>query len=381
MKLLHTADLHLGRIFFGRHLTPDQEFLLDQVVTIAEQHQVDACLIAGDVYDRGVPPTEAIELLDRFLIKLVIERGIQVIVIAGNHDSPERIGFGSSILSSGGLHMRGTLAEGLQPVSLRDEHGELLVYPIPFCEPSRVRFLSGDESIKTHDDAMKYWMKNINDNRPTGIRSVVMTHAFMVGGSPTEDSERPLSIGGAEFVETSHFVGIDYVALGHLHRPQQVRSESIQYAGSLMPYSFSESTHKKSVTLVEFGKDGLNRVERFPLELRRQVKIVKGELEDLLKTKGSDDYIMAELTDTRALLNPFARLKEVYPNLMHLVQPHFLRGLEDNIYINPHDLSRKSDLELYGDFFNYVTGRDCPTESKEWLASIIEELRKEEIQQ
>ena len=208
-----------------------------------------------------------------------------------------------------------------------------------------------------------------------------MAHAFMVGGSPTEDSERPLSIGGAEFVETSHFEGIDYVALGHLHRPQHVHSESIQYAGSLMPYSFSESTHKKSVTLVEFGRDGLDRVERIPLELKRQVKIIKGELEDLLKTKGSEDYIMAELTDTRALLNSFARLKDVYPNLIHLVQPYFLRGLDDKIDISPADLNRKSDLELYGDFFNFVTGRDCPTESKEWLASIIEELRKEEIQQ
>jgi len=380
MKLLHLADLHIGRIFFGVHLTKDQEFLLEQVVDIAEQNKVDACLIAGDVYDRGVPPTEAIELLDKFLKILILDKGIPVVIIAGNHDSPERIDFGSSILASGGLHMRGVPSEDLKPVCLHDKYGKLYIYPIPFCEPSRVRLISGDDSIRFHDDAMKYWMKCTNEIHPTNTRSVVMAHAFLVGGIPSEDSERPLSVGGAEFVGTNHFEGIDYVALGHLHRPQHVHSESLQYAGSLMPYSFSESTHKKSVTLIEFGKDGLDKIQRIPLESNRKIRIIKGDLENLLRNEKSEDYIMVELNDKKVLLNPFARLKEVYPNLMHLVQPYFLRNLENNINFHPDDLSRKSDIELYSDFFNYVTGRDCPNESKEWLASVIEELRKEELQ-
>jgi len=379
MKLLHTTDWHLGRIFFGHHLTDDQAYLLDQVIDIATRNTIDVLIIAGDVYDRGVPPTEAIELLDQALRRLVKDKGIPVILIAGNHDSPERIDFGSSIFASSGLHMRGTATADVEPIRLKDKHGYVYIYPIPYCEPSRVRLLSEDESIRTHSDAMQYWMNYIKQIHPKGSRSVVVAHAFAVGGISTEESERPLSTGGVETVDIRNFDGIDYIALGHLHSPQHILAENIHYAGSLMPYSFSEATQRQSISLVELGPDGLEKVERIALEPRRQVRIIKGELEELLRGEGSDDYISAELTDTKALLNPLARLRDVYPHILQMKQSHFLRLAEDGNRINTEDLAKRTDLELYEEFFNYATDRELSADAKEWLASVIEDLRREEI--
>jgi len=379
MRLLHTADWHLGRIFFGHHLTDDQAYVLDQLIDIATREKIGACIIAGDVYDRGVPPTEAIELLDQVLKRLIQDKGITVILIAGNHDSPERIGFGSSIFASSGLHMRGMATSDVKPVRLKDKHGYVYIYPIPYCEPSRVRFLSGKESMKTHDDAMRYWMDCVGKIHPSNSRSVVVAHAFAAGGVPTEDSERPLSTGGVETVDIENLNGIDYVALGHLHRPQHVRAENIHYAGSLIPYSFSEANQRKSVTLVELGPDGLEKAERIALRPRRKVSIIRGELEELLRGDGSDDYISAELTDRKALLNPLARLRDVYPNVLQIKQPHFLRLAEGGSRISTEDLAKRTDLELYEEFFNYATDRELPSDAKAWLASVIEGLRREEM--
>jgi len=379
LRILHTSDWHLGRIFFGHHLTDDQSYLLDQIIEIAIREKIDTLIIAGDIYDRGVPPTEAIELLDRVLKRLVQEKRIPVIIIAGNHDSPERIGFGSSIFASGGLYMRGLVADGVKPVQLKDKHGDVYFYPIPYSEPSRVRLFSEDESVKSHNDAMHYWMNYVNKIHPKNSRSVVVAHAFAVGGIPTEESERPLSTGGVETVDLSNFDGIDYVALGHLHRPQHIHTENIQYAGSLMRYSFAEADQQKSVSLVELGPDGLEKVERIPLKSQRRVRIIKGKLDELLIGEESDDYISAELSDKKALLNPFARLRDVYPNILQIKQPHFLRSAEGSSKISTEDLDSRTDLELYEEFFNYATDRELSAEAKDWLTEVIGDLRVGEL--
>ncbi len=321
MKFLHTADWHLGRSFHGLSLLDDQAHVLDQFVELAITERVDAVLIAGDVYDRAVPPADAVALLDEVLSRLVVDAGIPVIVIAGNHDSAERIGFGGRILAPHKLTLRGTL-DHLQPVVLRDAYGEVAFHPLPYVDPGYARALPGAAQVSGHQDAMNHVVSLIRANQRAGQRNVLVGHAFVAGCSESE-SERPLSVGGSGMVGADSFGGFDYVALGHLHRPQALGAEQrVRYAGSLLKYSFSEVDHAKSVALVELGQQGEVAVTPVALAPRRDVRIVTGTLNELLTrpdaTASRDDYLCAQLTDTTPPLEPMARLREVYSNMLEL---------------------------------------------------------------
>jgi exonuclease SbcD len=321
MKFLHTADWHLGRSFHGLSLLDDQAHVLDQFVELAITERVDAVLIAGDVYDRAVPPADAVALLDDVLSRLVVDAGIPVIVIAGNHDSAERIGFGGRILAPHKLTLRGRLDQ-LQPVLLRDAHGEVAFHPLPYVEPAMARALPGAAQVSGHQDAMDHMVALIRANQRAGQRNVLVGHAFVAGCSESE-SERPLSVGGSGMVGVDSFGGFDYVALGHLHRPQALgAAQRVRYAGSLLKYSFSEVDHAKSVALVELGPAGEVAVTPVALTPRRDVRIVTGTLNELLTHPDAgasrDDYLCAQLTDNTPQLEPMARLREVYPHMLEL---------------------------------------------------------------
>ena len=370
MRFLHTSDWHLGRLFHAVHLTEDQAHLLDQVVEFAREARVDAVLIAGDVYDRAVPPPQAVELLDETLARLVLGHRIPVIVIAGNHDSPHRMGFGARLMAASRLHVVGPLAASTIGVGLADEHGPVHVYPLPYAEPAIARQVLGDPALETHALAMKALLDGIRAGHPAGERSVLVAHAFVQGGAESE-SERPLSIGGADRIDADQLEGFSYVALGHLHRPQSASARA-SYSGSLMKYSFSESAGARSVSLVELDAVGAVHVERVELTARRDVRVLEGTLAELLAGRGSDDYVQVNLTDRGPLLDPIGKLRQVYPNVLHLDRHAFAEAAAAHGPARDH--RQASDLDLFGAFFAEATGQPMSEDEHAALTRVLQNL-------
>ncbi len=283
MKILHTADWHIGKLVHGMHMTGDQEYVLDGLVQLLKKEQPDVLVIAGDVYDRSVPPVEAVELLDGVLTTIVADLDIEVIMISGNHDSPDRLGFAGKILEKNGLHITGEMEAEFTPVILGDGFGKVAFHVIPYSDPAHVKALLGNEDIRTHDQAFEAIMERIREKMDRNMRSVCVTHGYVAGLKPLEesDSERPLSIGGTEMVSVEHLKEFDYVALGHIHGPQKVKYDHVRYSGSLLKYSFSETRQRKSVTMVEMDADGSCDIRLIEIEPRRDMRIIKGTLEQL----------------------------------------------------------------------------------------------------
>jgi len=379
MRFVHTADWHLGRILHGVHLTEDQAYVLDELIEIVRDARPDVVIVAGDIYDRAVPPQDAVSLLDDVLSRLVAKVGVPVVLIAGNHDSPERLSFGARLLANSNLHVFGPLLPEYRPVVLEDNYGPVNIYAIPFAEPPVVREKIGGNDIRDHDSALRQILQHIRAKQPTDRRSILVAHAAVVGGK-TSDSERPLSIGGSETVEPAIFEGFDYVALGHLHQPQSSGEDHIQYSGSILKYSFSEASHQKSVTIVEMDATGKCAIERIALSPRRDVRRIEGTLEDILEKARSDenqdDYIMVTLLDRQPILNAMGRLREVYPNTLHIERPLVAPS---TVHAQaPADHLRLSEAEMFSSFFSQVTGEEMTEPEARAFADIIEALRRRE---
>ena len=242
MKILHTGDWHIGKLVRGVYMTSDQEYMLEELIKLIEKEKPEVLVIAGDIYDRSIPPIEAVELLDKTLSSIVMNHNIKVIAIAGNHDSPDRLGFANKMLSDKGLYIRAKISDEIEPVVIEDEFGVVNFYPIPFAEPVIVKEIYKDKTIKNNNSAMRVIIEKIKDNMDYSARNICIAHAFVRGNKELErsESERPLSIGGAEYVDVQYFEDFNYVALGHLHGPQKVKHEYIRYSGSLLKYSFSD---------------------------------------------------------------------------------------------------------------------------------------------
>ena len=379
MRFVHTADWHLGRIFHGVHLTEDQAYVLDELIEIVRDARPDVVIVAGDIYDRAVPPQDAVSLLDDVLSRLIAKVGVPVVLIAGNHDSPERLSFGARLLANSNLHVFGPLLPEYRPVVLEDNYGPVNIYAIPFAEPPVVREKIGGDDIRDHDSALRQILQHIRARQPTDKRSILVAHAAVVGGK-TSDSERPLSIGGSETVEPAIFEGFDYVALGHLHQPQSSGEDHIQYSGSILKYSFSEVSHEKSVTIVEMDATGKCAIERIALSPRRDVRRIEGTLEDILEKARSDenqdDYIMVTLLDRQPVLNAMGRLREVYPNTLHIERPLVAPS---TVHAQaPADHLRLSEAEMFSSFFSQVTGEEMTEPEARAFADIIDALRRRE---
>lgn len=318
MRILHTADWHLGRQLYDRRLIEDQAHALGTIIEICQQERPEAVVVAGDVFDRSVPPHEAVTLLDWALSEIALGLGIPTLLIAGNHDSPERLGFGSKLLTAGNVHVRGPLHPDHAPIVLSDAHGPVAFHLVPYVEPPVAREVLRDASLATHQDVMTRIVADVWQHHPCGARSVLVGHAFVDGGIDGE-SERPLSIGGADRVLKNTFDGFDYVALGHLHRPQPL------YSGSLLKYAFDEAGCAKSVTMVEMDACGRCATERLPLPALRDLRALEGTIAEIIASAGADprrdDYVMARLTDAAPVIDAMARLREVYPNALHVERP------------------------------------------------------------
>lgn len=376
MKLLHSADWHLGRQFHNVSLLEDQAHVLKQVVALASENEVDAVLIAGDVYDRAVPPSEAVALLNDVLEQLVLDAGIPVIMISGNHDSAERLGFGSKLLSATGFHVFGPLSSAVDPVVLQDAHGPVYFCPLPYAEPSQVRLHLNDDDLHSHQAALSALAEQMRSKLPAGARSVAIGHCWITGGEAS-DSERPLTVGGTGDVSRNCFAGFNYAALGHLHQPQTA-GETIQYSGSILKYSFSEVNHKKSVSVVEIDAAGNVEVERMLLLPRRDVRIIEGSMEEILagpaNGEPADDYLLVRLTDRKAILDAVGKLREVYPNILHLERPGLLAGVASDARGGDH--RNRSVLDLFKDFHSEITSEPMIEGAEEVFEQVVEALRR-----
>ncbi|MCF6524366.1 exonuclease SbcCD subunit D [Streptomyces sp. JJ36] len=381
MRLLHTSDWHLGRSFHRVSLLEAQRAFLRHLVATVEEHRVDAVLVAGDVYDRAVPPLAAVELFDEALHRLAA-LGVPTVMISGNHDSARRLGVGSGLLDRAGVHLRTDPAGCGTPVVLSDEHGDIACYGLPYLEPALVQTELGAEQ-RSHAAVLGAAMDRVRADlagRAPGTRSVVLAHAFVTGGE-VSDSERDITVGGVASVPAAVFAGVDYAALGHLHGCQTL-SPRVRYSGSPLAYSFSEAGHRKSCWLVDLGADGGVSAERVDCPVPRPLARLRGPLEELLEKPEhavhEDSWVEATLTDPSRPAEPMARLARRFPHIVSLVfDPDPVPGRHETGY--GARLRGRSEQQIAEDFVGHVrTGRAADPAERTLLSHALDAARAEE---
>lgn len=364
-------------------MTSDQEYILNELIKIIEKEKPDVVIIAGDLYDRSIPPIEAVELLDKVFSKILLELKTPIIAIAGNHDSADRLSFANKILRDNGLFIEGKFNAKVEKVVLQDEFGPVNFYLIPYSDPAQVRHALKDDSIKTHDDAMKAVIDSIELNNEE--RNVAVAHGFVLGTESLEksDSERPLSIGGTDFVSVDYFKNFNYTALGHLHGNQKVSKDNIRYSGSILKYSFSEVNHKKCVVIIDIDGEGQSAIDFKELIPIRNMRKIKGELNKLLdksvyENTNVEDYLHVVLTDEGELIDPVNKLREIYPNVLSIEREAYMKENEVALTSAGRGGRHKSKLELFKTFYANITGGELNEEKEKIIKSVIENLEREE---
>lgn len=366
MKLLHTADWHLGKTLKGQNLLEDQKFILDQILYIAKD--VDAILICGDIYDRGVPPVEAVELFNETLTKFA-ERNLPTLIIAGNHDSAPRLNFGNKIFERQNIFITAKIEDNPKNIVLEDNFGEVYFSMIPYFEPVNIKnkFLDENDPRLTSNAANKIYIDFLRQKIPANKRSVALAHVFLTGGIESE-SERKF-VGGAENVNVDIFSGYNYVALGHLHRPQKF------YSGSPLKYSFDEANHKKSVTIVDIDGAGNVKIEPIELKPRRDVKVFKGTFNELKNISRTEDYVCLKLTER--VINVQDKFARIFPHLLsvefHLPQNSSTENVSAVTFGEGISI-----LDYFTDFFKVQTGEDLNSDYRESMGNFLTEISKEE---
>ncbi|MEK5529839.1 exonuclease SbcCD subunit D [Viridibacillus sp. FSL R5-0468] len=381
MKIFHTADWHLGKLVQGVYMTEDQAYILQQFLADIDQEKPDVIIVAGDLYDRAVPPTEAVRLLDDIFAEIVLKRHIPLISIAGNHDSPGRLHFGSQLMKESGLHIVGNLDDKLSPVVLTDEFGEVDFHLIPYADPSQVRYVFDDDSIKTHQSAMKRITDELKKKMDPEKRHVFVGHAFVTSHGQeeenTSESERPLAIGGTECIDAALFEPFHYTALGHLHQAHFVLNETIRYAGSPLKYSISEENHKKGYLIVDVAEDGQVTIEKKLLQPRRDMRTVEDTIDNLLKSEVSEDYIYVKLLDDTPIISPMEKIRTVFPNAMHVERKMIHQNINGTEQLT---ISRQKmdDLTLFEAFYKEIVGAEVEDATKQLFQEVLQEgLAKE----
>ena len=319
MKLIHLSDLHLGKRVNEFSMIEDQRFILTQILRIIDEEQPRAVLLAGDIYDKSVPSAEAVALLDDFLVELA-HRRLEVFVISGNHDSPERMAFGGRLMDASGVHMAPVYDGAVTPYTLNDAHGPVQIYLLPFVKPVHVRRFFPDREIDSYNDAVAVAVEAMNVDG--SVRNVLVTHQFVTGAARCDSEE--VSVGGTDNVDAAVFEPFDYVALGHIHNPQQVGRETVRYCGTPLKYSFSEAGHEKSVTVVELGPKGETSIRTAPLTPLRDLVELRGTYEEVTLRDFYEAgnyrncYVHITLTDEEDIPDAVGKLRLVYPFLMKL---------------------------------------------------------------
>ena len=373
MKFIHVSDLHLGKRLHETSLIEDQQEILKQILNIIDTEKPDGVLIAGDVYDKSMPSAEAVALFDFFLVELA-KRRLQVFIISGNHDSAERIAFGSKIMDATGIHLSPVYNGEILPTTLKDEHGEVDVYMLPFVKPSHVRRFYEQEDINSYTDAIRVAIDKMNVDKDK--RNVLITHQFVTGATRSESEE---SVGGTDNVDASVFDGFDYVALGHLHGPQFCGSEKIRYSGTPLKYSFAESNDTKSVTVLTLNKKGDKpEIKTVDLKPVRDMKKIRGTFDDLINVaERTEDYVQITLTDEEDIPNAMSRLQVVYKNALELRYDN-ARTKANTIVLGIENVENKSTLELFSEFFKEGNNAEMSDVQKQYMRALIEKIEEED---
>lgn len=381
MRLLHTSDWHLGRSFHRVNMLAAQSAFISRLVATVREREVDAVLVSGDVYDRAVPPLAAVELFDEALHRLA-DLGVPTVMISGNHDSARRLGVGAALIGRAGVHLRTDPSAAGTPVVLADAHGDVAFYGLPYLEPALVKEEFGVERAR-HESVLAAAMDRVRADlatRAPGTRSVVLAHAFVTGGEPS-DSERDITVGGVASVPAGVFDGVDYVALGHLHGSQTL-TERVRYSGSPLPYSFSEADHRKTMWLVDLDAAGALTAERIDCPVPRALARISGTLEELLAdpalARHEEAWVEATLTDAVRPAEPMARLTERFPHTLSLVfAPE--RGPDDPDASYARRLAGRSDQEIAEDFVAHVRGAGPDARERGVLRDAFDAVRTDDV--
>lgn len=398
MKIIHTSDWHIGKIVNEYSMIDDQKYILNKLIELIDEENIDVLMIAGDVYDRSIPPVEAVELLNETLSKLIIDRNVSVMIISGNHDSGERLSFGSKILEKQGLYIAGSDDKLYKKVVLRDNNQNVNFYLVPYKDPALTKKLLNNKEIRSHNDAMIAVIDKIKEELNENEINILIGHGYVtmkreeaiegndhkyeVAELETSESERPLSIGGTDLIDGNIFKDFDYVALGHLHGRQRIGRETMRYSGSLLKYSFSEVKQKKSVAVLDLIDKDIN-VELKELKPLRDLRIIKGNIEDLICEgrnieEGKEDYIQAILTDDGELMNPMEKLKSVYPNTM-LISRERKKNVSKENTLSKGEFRKKSKIDLFKNFYEAYGSGEYNYKKEAVLIDTIKEVLKEEV--
>ncbi len=374
MKFIHLSDIHLGKRVNEVSMIDDQKFILQQIYKIIDEEQPDGVLIAGDIYDRSVPSTEAVELFDEFLVELS-QRQLNVFAISGNHDSAERLSFGNRLFKCNKIYLSPVYKGIVEPITMTDENGNVNIYLLPFIKPSVVRSAYPEEEIATYTDAVRVAIEKMNVN--TDERNILVSHQFVTGAQTCESET--VSVGGTDNVDAFVFDVFDYTALGHIHGPQNISSEKVRYCGSPLKYSFSEVKHKKSVTVIELCKKGEISVKTVPLKPLRDMVELKGSYADFMQksfyenTTYRQDYIRFILTDENEDVNALQKLRSIYSNIMKLEYDN-TRTRCKTVISGCNSVESKTPAELFDDFYLKQNGMNLSCEQSEFLQGIIQKI-------
>lgn len=377
MKFIHLSDLHIGKRVNEFSMLEEQEYILNKIINIIDAENPQAVIIAGDVYDKSVPPAEAVQLFDSFLSKLA-KRQLQTFVISGNHDSPERIAFAGKILDTCGIYMSPVYNGTVQPISLSDNYGTVNFYMLPFVKPANVRRYYSESQINSYTDAIKVAIDNMDID--VNSRNVIITHQFVTGAITSESEE--LSVGGTDNVNSSVFEAFDYVALGHIHRPQNIGTNKIRYCGTPLKYSFSEANHKKSVTVVELENKGELTVREIELLPKNDLREIKGRYMEITskenyKDTNTNDYVHITLTDEEDIPDVIGKLRVIYPNLMKLDYDN-KRTRSSSIINSDNNVESKSPIQLLEEFYLKQNNQSISQKQLDFAKELIEKIWEDE---
>ena len=377
MKFIHLSDLHIGKKVNGFSMLEDQQdILFKKILPIVDEEKPDCIIIAGDVYDKSIPPSEAVGLLDEFLVKLA-DRNLQVFIISGNHDSAERLAFGNRLIDKSGIHISPVYQKDTAAFTMKDDFGAVNIYMLPFIKPVHVRTAFESDEIISYTDAVKMAVSKMNIN--VSERNILITHQFVTGAERSDSED--VSVGGSDNVDASVFDEFDYVALGHLHRPQNVGTKRIRYCGTPLKYSFSEEKDNKSVTVVEIREKGILDVREIPLVPLHEMVTLRGTFSELTEKKFYEntsyrtDYIRMILTDENDIDNALNKLREIYPNIMKLeydnTRTHHHSQIEN---LSLSDVEKKSPLDLFAKLYEDQNGMCMSAEQTEFMQKLIKEI-------
>lgn len=376
MKIMHLSDLHIGKKVNEYSMLQDQIYILKEILRIIDNEKVETVIIAGDVYDRSLPPNEALELFDEFLYQLS-SRNVNVFVISGNHDSPERISYGGRMMTENKIFLSPVYDGNVKPITLNDDYGEVNFYLLPFVRPADIRRYFPDENIENYTDAVKVAIDNMNVD--FSERNILVTHQFVTGAELSESED--IIVGGTDNVSGEVFDGFDYVALGHIHREQTVGKDNIRYCGTPLKYSFSEAKNIKSVTILDFNDKGNIEYSKIPLTPFRDMREIRGTYYELTlkssyESTNTEDYLHITLTDEEDIPDAIGKLRSIYPNIMKLDYDNIRTrgsGTVDAI----ENIESKSPFELFADLFKQQNNQDMSEEQEEIMRNLIEKIWEE----